>query len=176
MEHTDPTIHQLLQGFKPMLGVDFEKYQNHVCRVFANCRLMDPEESNREKYAIAAVFHDIGIWTDHTFDYLNPSIGQVAQYLEATGKQEWLHEISRMIYWHHKLSRYRGEFAHTVEVFRKADWMDVSLGLLVFGFDRGNIGAVRRKFPNAGFHVFLLKQSLNNFFRHPLNPLPVFKR
>jgi HD superfamily phosphodiesterase len=27
-----------------------------------------------EKIAAAAVFHDLGIWTDRTFDYIAPSI------------------------------------------------------------------------------------------------------
>jgi hypothetical protein len=34
---------------------------------------LDMKNGNEEKYAIAAVFHDIGIWTTHTIDYLDPS-------------------------------------------------------------------------------------------------------
>lgn len=176
MGNPNQTVEQLLQRFAPVLGDDFEKYRNHVCRVFSNCLLLDGELANREKYAIAAVFHDIGIWTDGTFDYLAPSIGQVKVYLNETGRQHWAEEISRMIYWHHKLSQYKGEYRNTVETFRKADWMDVSLGFLTFGSDKQKVRRVRRKFPNAGFHLFLLKQSVKNFFKHPLNPIPVFKK
>ena len=176
MKQTDPRLDELLQRFKPVLGQDFEKYHNHVYRVFFNCMLMDEAPGNREKYAIAAVFHDIGIWTNHTFDYLDPSIAQVKIYLDETGRPDWFGEISNMIYWHHKLSPYRGEHEKTVEVFRKADWIDVSLGLLSFGFDRQKISASRRQFPNAGFHLFLVNQSVRNFFRHPLDRLPVVKR
>lgn len=176
MGHPNQSIDPLLQRFASVLGNDYEKYRNHVVRVFSNCLLIDTEPANREKYAIAAVFHDIGIWTDGTFDYLAPSIGQVEIYLYETGRENWTDEISQMIYWHHKLSRYRGEHPGTVETFRKADWIDVSLGILTFGLDKQKIRRARRKYPNAGFHVFLLKQSVKNFFRHPLNPLPVFKK
>jgi hypothetical protein len=69
-----------------------------------------------------------------------------------------------------------GDHEKTVEVFRKADWIDVSLGLLTYGYDKQKIKAMRRRFPNAGFHWFLIKQSVQNLWKHPLNPLPVFKR
>ena len=175
MEHPDQTVEQLLQRFTPVLGNDFEKYRNHVYRVFSNCLLLDGEAANRGKYAVAAVFHDIGIWTDRTFDYLAPSVEQAKIYLAETGKQDWTEEIAQMIYWHHKLSRYRSGSEKTVENFRKADWIDVSWGILYFGLDQRKIRENRRQYPNAGFHLFLLKQSVRNFFRHPLNPLPVFK-
>lgn len=176
MELPNQILEDVLNQYKPVIGSDFERYKNHVCRVFLNCLLIDGDIENRDKYAIAAVFHDIGIWTNHTFDYLNPSIEQAKIYLHKTGRQAWTGEISRMIYWHHKLSAYTGENENTVENFRKADWMDVSLGLLTFGLNRHSIGETRHKFPNEGFHVFLLKESVQNFFKHPLNPLPVFKK
>lgn len=58
------------------MGEDFDKYRNHVYRVFLNCRLIDSDTSNEEKDAITAVFHDIRIWTDYTIDYLEPSVAQ----------------------------------------------------------------------------------------------------
>ena len=176
MNHTDPGIDSMLQRFRPVLAKDFEKYRNHVYRVFSNCLLIDNDASRREKYAIAAVFHDIGIWTDHTFDYLDPSITQAHIYLREVLMEEYRDEISEMIFWHHKLSRYTGVHEKTVETFRKADWIDVSLGLLRFGLDAQKISWTRKQFPNAGFHWFLVKQSAQNLFKHPLNPLPVFKK
>lgn len=173
MAYSNHIIEQLLQPFQTLIGKDFEKYRNHVCRVFLNCRMMDRD--NEEKYAIAAVFHDIGIWTDHTIDYLPPSIAQAKQYLTTAGKQQWIEEITQMIFWHHKTGRYKGEYAQTVETFRKADWIDVSLGLLSYGLDRRVIRNTRRQLPNRGFHIFLIKKVGKNFFRHPLNPLPMFK-
>jgi len=176
MKYSNAPIESLLQNFKQVIGEDYEKYRNHVYRVFLNCILIDATKTNEEKYAIAAVFHDIGIWTNNTIDYLNPSIEEARRYLWQSGKQHWIDEIGLMIYWHHKASSYKGEYAGTVEAFRKADFIDVSLGLFTYGFDKKTISVNRKIFPNAGFHVFLVKRITKNLFRHPLNPLPMFTK
>lgn len=176
MEFAQNTIEELLSRYKISIGVDFGKYRNHVYRVFLNCILIDTDKSNEEKYAIAAVFHDIGIWTDSTIDYLKPSIAQMEKYLQENNTREWSEEIALMIYWHHKTSAYRGMHSRTVETFRKADWIDVSLGWINFGIDKKMIRSNRRAFQNLGFHVFLLRKIIRNFFRHPFSPLPMFTR
>lgn len=176
MKYPHTTIEQLMERFEPELGEDYTRYKNHVYRVFSYCCLIDTDPANEEKYAVAAVFHDIGIWTAHTFDYLEPSIAQVNSYLNTAGHPEWTEEVTGMIYWHHKLSPYKGRYQKLVENFRRADWIDVSLGLLAFSTDKSKIAQIRTKFPNAGFHLFLLKQSARNFIQHPFNPLPVFKK
>nr|WP_295922075.1 hypothetical protein [uncultured Dyadobacter sp.] len=171
----EPLIESLLAEFGPQIGSDLPKYKNHVYRVYLNCRLLDHDVANFEAYAIAAVFHDIGIWTDRTIDYLDPSIQQVRTYLNSNGRESLEAEISLMIDWHHKIGKYRGSFAGSVETFRKADWIDVSLGILSFGIDKRVLRRNRRALPNRGFHLFLLRKILRNFFLHPLNPLPMFK-
>ena len=176
MQYSNSIIESLLQKFRSVIGPDYDKYKNHVYRVFLNCLLLDNEKNNEEKYAIAAVFHDIGIWTDHPINYLAPSIEQVRLYLTRAGKQEWTEDITNMINWHHKTTSYKGNHSLTVEIFRKADWVDVSLGVLSFGLDGKKLKANRRDFPNHGFHLFLIKQITKNFFRHPLNPFPMFKK
>ena len=168
-------IEELLSPFREAIGMDFLRYRNHVYRVFHHCKLLDTDIGNEWKYLIAAVFHDIGIWTDHTFDYLGPSIEQMKQYLVRIEKVGSEMEISQMIEWHHKVSSYRGEHAGIVEIFRRADWIDVSFGIRRFGLRRADIRRVKKAFPSHGFHRFLLRQSIRNFFRHPLNPLPMFK-
>ncbi|UFH52240.1 HD domain-containing protein [Spirosoma sp. KNUC1025] len=176
MHYPYPLIEELLEKFRLSIGVDFDRYRNHVYRVFLSCLLLDDNKLNEEKYALAAVFHDIGIWTDHTFDYLNPSIEQAKIYLHSIGRQDWTDEISQMIYWHHKLSTYQGKFGKLVETFRKADWIDVSLGVFTFGIDTQKIRQNRRMLPNRGFHFFLVRETAKNLLKHPFNPLPIFKR
>lgn len=176
MDYSNKVTEGLLEKYRMALGADFDKYRNHVYRVFLNCLIIDAEKGNEEKYAIAAVFHDIGIWTDHTIDYLDPSIKQAEIYLAETGKQDWIDEITLMINWHHKTSGYKDRYSATVETFRKADWIDVSLGWLGFGVNKFEIRENRKMLPNLGFHFFLVKQITKNFFRHPLNPLPMFKK
>ena len=46
-----------------------------------------PDEDAVDKIAIAGVFHDLGIWTDGTFDYLAPSVRRGSVRPRATGRQ-----------------------------------------------------------------------------------------
>ncbi len=158
-----------------------EMYKNHVQRVYNLCLSQDQSEENRLKYAIAAVFHDIGIWSKNTFDYIEPSIIEAKMYLEKEGHAHLVKEVSIMIEMHHKRSAYTGENKNTVEVFRMADWMDVSLGLYHrasrrtgFGIDKKLYSNLTKQFPYKGFHYFLLKQTFKNFLKNPMNPLPMF--
>jgi len=175
MEQTYEITERLLYRFKLQIGEDYARYRNHVNRVFSFCIHLD-EGRNSEKYAIAAVFHDIGIWTEQTIDYLEPSIAEAEKYLIESGKQEWIEEISLMIHWHHKTSTYKGNYSKTVETFRKADWTDVSLGVLHYGIQSAEIQNIKKQFPNLGFHWFLIKKISRNLLQHPLNPLPMFTR
>jgi hypothetical protein len=174
--YPNAVIEELMQYFRPALGVDFEKYRNHVYRVFLNCTLQDANAGNVEKYAVAAVFHDIGIWTDHTIDYLSPSIDQLRKYLAEKDKDVLAEEIATMIQWHHKISGFSGEFARTTEVFRRADWADVTFGVIAFDIDAKALSSFRKMLPNKGFHVFLTKKLVLNFLKNPLKPLPMFTR
>jgi len=169
-------INNILSDHKNILGKDYPKYCNHVHRVYALCLKLDISKENEEKYAIASVFHDLGIWTDKTFDYLEPSIAIAKTYLESIGKLDYLNEITLMIDMHHKRSRYKGEFQDTVETFRKADWIDVTRGKKLFGLEKVVYKIIKEKYPTLGFHKFLLVQTIKNLFNSPLNPLPMFKK
>lgn len=174
MDHTLPDT--ILAGYRAVLGRDHGKYRNHVQRVFHACLLFDADPANATTYAIAAAFHDIGIWTDRTIDYLGPSMAQAEAYLRAKHMPGRIEEVKALIEWHHKVHRYRGPHERTVEVFRKADWTDVSMGLMRFGADRRRLREGRKRFPDLGFHAFLLKRIAQRFLRHPLDPLPMFRR
>jgi len=176
MKNSYPTIDQILQTHKSQIGKDYDRYKNHVYRVFNFCLQLDENQENIEKYAIVAAFHDIGIWTNQTFDYLEPSIEKSKEYLTKIGNESWSDEISIMIDMHHKRSRYRGPFEKTVEVFRKADWVDVTKGRKSFGIDKEVIGDLSHQYPTLGFHRFLVIQTMKNLLKSPLNPLPMFKK
>lgn len=137
---------------------------------------MDSSLQNREKYAITSAFHDLGIWTNNTFDYLNPSIGLAKEWLIQQNKSDWVLEISTMISMHHKISTYTGQFALPTETFRKADWIDVSYGLIKFGVHYKKIQNLTKQYPTKGFHRFLIKKSWHNLLLNPFNPLPMFKK
>jgi len=77
---------------------------------------------------------------------------------------------------HHKISTYKGDFQHTVNTFRKADWIDVVNGIKKFGLSKQDFCQTKKAFSNKGFHLFLLKQWFRWFLKHPFNSLPMFKR
>lgn len=171
-----PRLDALLERHADALGADFAAYRNHTYRV-ANfhCLLDVGDATDLDKLAIAAAYHDLGIWTARSFDYLAPSIALAMAYLDEIGKAQWSGEVAAMIDNHHKLTRCRAGVPVSAETFRRADWIDVSLGRLRFGLARCAVVEVLRLFPNAGFHRLLLRLSLRRLARHPLRPLPMFR-
>lgn len=176
MQLSSPHIDAILKQFREPLGKDLDRYRNHVYRVYNLCLLLDPDPENEEKYAVAAAFHDLGIWTDKTFDYLDASVKVAEQFFDSAESSSFAWELKFMIEYHHKRSPYIGNFVQTVETFRRADWIDVSLGWKKFGLKRAQVRAIRKAFPNAGFHRFLFRKGFAYFLRHPFRPLPMFKK
>jgi hypothetical protein len=177
------TLDEVLEAHATVLSRDFVAYQNHTYRVANFCLAQiaqvagEADGEQLERVAIAAAFHDLGIWTDRTFDYLPPSVRLATAYLARIGKPEWESEITEMIEAHHKLSPYRGDRASRslVEPFRRADWIDVSRGLRTFGLPRALLRDVFTTWPNAGFHKKLAELELTRLRTHPWNPLPMVK-
>ncbi len=156
------------------LGSDAIAYKNHCYRVlnfYAAFVAKTPDNLN--KGAIAIAFHDLGIWTEHTFDYLPPSEQLARDYLSADHNADWVDDIVAMIANHHKVTAYQGN--PLVEALRKADWLDVSLGALRFGLTKAFIQSVQDAFPEEGFHRRLTELSTQHIKKHPFKPLPMFK-
>jgi hypothetical protein len=170
------TLDAILARHAKDIGADFTGYRNHAYRV-SNLCLAKRNQSDEavEKVAIATAFHDLGIWTDHTFDYLEPSVALATAYLAETGRSAWVPEIAAMIREHHKITRYKASPDWLVEPFRRADWIDVTLGAINFGTPRGFIRELQAAWPDAGFHRLLVRLELRHLARHPLNPLPVLR-
>lgn len=174
---TIPAVNAVLESHVSELGRDFTAYRNHVYRVVNLCLAL-AGGGNRltlEKIAVAAVFHDLGIWTNHTFDYIEPSAALAREYLLACEQADWVSEIEAMIVNHHKVTSTRRNRTSLVESFRRADWIDVSRGLRTFGLPRRFITSVFTEWPNGGFHWRLLELTADRFLKHPLNPLPMVR-
>ena len=188
---TLPTVEEVLDNHALELGRDFIAYRNHVYRVLNLCvAIVGHRRVELEKIAIAAVFHDLGIWTNQTFDYIAPSVAIAREHLIARGMADWIPEIEAMIVDHHKVTSSRAhphlatvgpcvpsgvEGQVLVESFRRADWIDVSRGLRRFGLPRAFVAAVAATWPDAGFHRRLVELTLDRWWKHPLNPLPMVK-
>jgi hypothetical protein len=171
-----PTLDAILADHAKAIGGDLTAYRNHAYRVANLCATQAPPgRETRERIAIAAAFHDLAIWTDHTFDYLEPSVRLAETWLAAAGRDAWTREIVAAIRQHHKLTAYRGGDGPLVEAFRRADWIDVSGGVLRFGLPRRFIRELYARWPDAGFHRLLVRLELRHLRRHPLNPLPVLR-
>jgi hypothetical protein len=170
-----PTIDEVLHDHESELGRDFDAYRNHAYRVFNLCAAIVKDRGDLEKIAVAAVFHDLGIWTNETFDYIPPSIALVREYLVARGRTAWTAEIEGMIADHHKITTTVANQELLVEPFRQADWIDVTRGLRTFGVSRPLIRSVFAAWPDGGFHWRLVQLSLERFRTHPLSPLPMVK-
>jgi hypothetical protein len=171
-------IDDILTQYKCIIGLDYQAYRFHCFRVFLfSLTLINDNHNikNIEKLAIASAFHDLGIWTANTFDYIKPSIALSTQYLIKSGKTEWVEEIGYMIENHHKITRHSENNINLIDVFRKADWIDVSLGFIKFNITAEEIQSVKNRYPNSGFHKRLVAISLRHFIKNPLNPLPMFK-
>jgi hypothetical protein len=169
-----PTVDDVLNDHAMALQHDFAAYRNHVYRIVNLCVAITGP-SQLEKIAIAAVFHDLGIWTNHTFDYIAPSIALAHDYLVDRAQEDWNTEIEEMIAEHHKITRAAPNTTSLIEAFRRADWIDVTGGLRAFGVPRPFIARLFSTWPSTGFHRRLVTLALDRFRSHPLTPLPMIR-
>ena len=171
-----PWVDDILGAYAGSLGEDLRAYRNHVYRVLNYLLLLAPEQSgNADLLQIAAAFHDLGIWTAGTFDYLEPSKRLARSYLAEKGLTHFGPEVEAIIDHHHKLFPYCGAFSSTVEPFRRADLVDVSLGIVRFGIHKKWVRDVKAEFPNAGFHCRLAALTFRQFLCDPFHPLPMVR-
>ena len=169
-------LDEILRAHARSLGDDFVPYRNHVYRVVNLCvRLHSASGDELRRLAIAAAFHDLGIWTAGTFDYLRPSMALAKEYLTRSGQPECVTEVNEMIFEHHKILPYRGMVQSLVETFRKADWIDVTRGLLTFGIPRRFVAELYTAWPSAGFHRRLVQLAARRFRSNPWTPLPMVR-
>ena len=173
-------LEDILSPYKDMIGNDYQGYRNHLVRMLNFCFYLAEQkglltEEAKEKFIIAAAFHDIGIWTGNTVDYLPPSEREAKAYLKEAGKEEWIKEVVLMISEHHKLRAYKSDHYPLVEVFRQADLVDFSLGMVKKGIPNAFVQSVKNTIPNAGFHKLLMQLSWKQLKKHPLNPAPMMK-
>ena len=185
-------IDETLDAFAVAIAGDATAYRGHVYRVFNVCRALvvspegaaspagalspagAPDAADRDdKIAYAAVFHDLGIWSDRTVDYLPPSSRRLRERLERDGRAAWSRELSDMVDFHHKLTPVRG--AALVEAFRRADLVDLSLGLVRFRLPRAWLRELMTAFPAAGFHGRVVQLVGGWAVRHPLRPFPMLR-
>ncbi len=153
-----PLVEELLGRYKEVIGKDFPSYRNHVYRTISYAmHFLDYDAEVEPFIETAFVYHDIGLWTDKELAYLEPS---EAVALADNEKYGWGFDPNALrgaIHWHHKIFPYKGADARIIEACRKADWIDVSKGMIRKGVSKELITEVEAAFPNLGFQDTLLR-------------------
>jgi hypothetical protein len=170
-----PLVEQILDAHRDRARGDdagWNGYRGHVYRVLNLARALAPEAADRDdKLAIAAAFHDLEAFG--SLDYLAPSIRAQDAWLRDTGRAAWADELAVVVAEHHRVTPYRGAHAALAEAFRRADFADVSQGLVHPGIPRAYLRAVRAAFDVGPFFTRLVPMAVGRrIVRHPLDPLP----
>jgi hypothetical protein len=172
-----PILDSILDQYRTTIGSDFEGYRNHVYRMMNCARFLGAgkDAHELEKIVIAAAFHDIGIWTHKTLDYLKPSVDEAKLFLANSSRSEMIVDVCDFINEHHKLTAIKDPKRILVEIFRRADLADFSLGIMRGNIDPMFFRALKVKFPNSGFHRMLIGKLGMRLFKHPFNLLPMMR-
>ena len=171
-----PLLDALLQPHAAALGRDLAGYSNHAYRVVNLAWAAgDGDDAAFERLVIAAAFHDLGIWTARTFDYIDPSLALAREHLRHAGRDLWQDEVAAMIANHHRVCACADACGAAAERFRRADWADVTRGWLGQGFDSALLADTRRVFPARGFYCGVARRALWRCVTHPLRPLPMLR-
>lgn len=168
-------IDDALGPYAEQIGDDLPGYRNHAVRMATFTLALSPGDAeHRTKVSAAAAFHDIGLWTAKTLDYLEPSVQPALRWLADHDRIGWSDEVTLMITEHHKIRAVKGQYP-LVEAFRKADLCDFSMGRVRGGVPKDVVQAARTEHPNAGFHKTLVRKTVQWVPRHPLRPAPMLK-
>ena len=166
-------IDTILEPYIERIGTDIG-YVNHTKRMFLYAlELQDLDDVEKEKFIIALSFHDLGIWTERSFDYLDPSVALAIEYLKEHKKTEYEKDVVQMINEHHKLTPIKDN--DLAELFRKVDMVDVYWGMVSFGIDKQKMKEIKKTYANNGFHLTLIKWFGKRLFEKPWSPMPMLK-
>jgi hypothetical protein len=165
-----PFLEETLAAWDAALGPAREAYRGHAYRVFNAARRIHGDAASDDLLAAASAFHDLGIWSDRTFDYLAPSVARATEFCREREIDAGV--VARAIELHHALRAPRGPLE---DAFRRADLVDVSRGWLRAGLDRAFVRELVATWPYAGFHGIIVRAALAWIVRHPLRPLPMLR-
>jgi hypothetical protein len=147
------------------IGEDFAPYRNHCLRVLTFTKYFLPDDviatipNAMELAAVALAYHDVGLWTDHDLNYLDPSRNQLDRAIETQYSAFEKETMDQIILQHHKYTDYISLSPSQnalINAVRKADWTDATMGLIRFGLPTVLLEAAYDQVKEAGFHEMLL--------------------
>ena len=163
----------IFDKFSSLLGDDLQAYSGHCYRMLNYMNYWGLEEDELHVASIALPFHDIGVWTHNTMDYLEVSFLEARKYIRMNKIEVDEEAVESMILGHHKIRSIREN--DLSEKTRKADLVDLSFGMLSFGIPGKQMKAIKKAFPYAGFQKSIYGRVMGYAFRHPGNPFPMMK-
>jgi len=141
-----------LDQHRDVLGDLYDGYRAHLYRVlsFALWHL-DGDETHRQIIEYALVFHDLGLASQKTVKYLEPSI-DLALAANAKRAVPFPGQLLRdIIYFHHKFRAWSGPNANIVNAVRKGDWVDATQGAVKMGLPTPLYEQVTNAIPVGSF-------------------------
>eukprot|EP00529_Nitzschia_sp_RCC80_P027790 CAMPEP_0113498440 /NCGR_PEP_ID=MMETSP0014_2-20120614/31180_1 /TAXON_ID=2857 /ORGANISM="Nitzschia sp." /LENGTH=247 /DNA_ID=CAMNT_0000392477 /DNA_START=524 /DNA_END=1267 /DNA_ORIENTATION=- /assembly_acc=CAM_ASM_000159 len=193
-----PALDDELFDLSKYMGEDFQKYRNHCLRVLTFTKYFLDENAASdgglnieqelpnaiELAATALAYHDVGLWTDHDLNYLEPSRLKLDETLVNGFSAHEIRIMDEIILQHHKITSYDGhEFTDAenllINAVRKGDWADATMGLVRFGLPAVLLEKTYNAIPEAGFHMMLAgmdsRLSPGNKINGTLEVLKIFK-
>jgi hypothetical protein len=128
-------IERIFLPWRFPLGKVYDAYKGRVYRLLnfmcaslevgeVDCALYGKKQEVEDRIAIAACFHDNGIWLDKTVDYLEPSKGHASEWLKERQLTRWESEIGLMFRWALLVLKFRGSLYVKLRVrFRNMDFI-----------------------------------------------------
>src|SRR5215813_1308919 len=159
-----PFVDEMAARWGGALRASREAYSGHAYRVLNYARALIGTERHNDELALAAAYHDLGIWSDRTFDYLGPSQQRAEAFRRERAPGIDAELLALLIYDHHLLRRPRTGIEPALrDAFRRA------------GLPAAFVREVANRFPYQGFHAILLRTAVQWALRHPLRPLPMVR-
>jgi hypothetical protein len=149
-------IEEVLAAWDGALGAARAAYRGHAYRTFNVARRLF-----------------VGIWSDRTWDYLDPSVRRAREHLRRGGPGSTRARSSRRSRATTALRRARE--GGPVEAFRRADLVDVSRGGSGSGWTAASAARWWRRSPTPASHGIRVRTALAWRVRHPLRPLPMLR-
>ena len=167
------TFEAIFQEHKLVLGKDFEHYRGHCYRILNYMNYWKLNEVEFKTCEVAIPFHDMGIWTHKTMDYLEVSFEGAKKYIEEKKLDIEKDSLENIIVNHHKISKIKDN--SLAEKLRKADLIDLSFGVIKFGIDQKAMHSIVSEFPFLEFQQVIFKKVFSHAVRNILNPFPMLK-
>ncbi len=166
-------IEDVVRTYSNALGQHLPLYKGHCYRLLNYIIYMQRHQDNLDFLGVAIAFHDLGIWTHGTMDYLNPSFELAKTYVQNANVDISIADLKVAIKNHHKISSLQK--VAPAEYLRKADLNDLSMGLLNEGVPRPFIKDMKACWPYLGFQKLIFGKVLLYALQNPFNPFPMLK-